>query len=126
MKTGGVLFLISMGLLILSPLVLMYAKAHFHFQYLKTIFPEELQKYANIIETSRDRILYNKYAVLFLPFFKRYTDKETTPETKKLAQKVTLYIRLLYFDILFITIFLISIVLLFGHFWNFYGIIWPK
>ena len=116
MKTGGVLFLISMGLLILSPLVLMYAKAHFHFQYLKTIFPEKLQKYANIIETSRDRILYNKYAFLFLPFFKRYTDKETTPEAKKLAPKVILYIRLIYFDILFIVIIVISLVLLFGEF----------
>ena len=116
MKTGGVLFLISTGLLTVSPLILMYAKAHFHFEYLKTIFPEKLQKYANIVETSRDHMLYNKYAFLFLPFFKRHIDKETTPEAKKLAQKVILYIRLIYFDILFIIIIVISLVLLFGDF----------
>jgi len=113
MNIAGVLFLISSVGLMISPFVLMFAKAHYHFEYLKKIEPIKFKKYNNYLDTSKN-IFYNKYFFLLFPFFKRQWNKEKTEEIKKLAEKVELFCRLIYYDIAFLLVYIVALLVFLG------------
>lgn len=115
MRPVGVLFLVTFGILLISPFVLMFAKAHFHFKYLKMLDPDKLSKYSNFLDTSRN-IFFNKYVMLFFPVFKRSKTSENTIELIRLGNKVNLYCKLIYGDLAFIVIYVITLIILFGEF----------
>ncbi len=115
MRAEGILFLIAFGLMILGPFILMFVKASYHFKYLKLTQPEKLKQYNTFIDTSRN-VLFNKYVILYFPIFKRSIESETTPEIKQLAEKVRLYIKLLYYDIILISIIIAVLIIFFGDF----------
>lgn len=115
MSTTGIIFITTFIALIISPFVLMFAKAHFHFEYLKRLDPDKYKKYDNYLDTSKN-LLFNKYVGLLFPLFNRQRNKETTEEIRKLGRKAEFFSRLIYFDIAFIVIYIVMLIVLFGDF----------
>lgn len=115
MSTSEIIFITTFIALIISPFVLMFAKAHFHFDYLKRLDPDKYKKYDNYLDTSKN-LLFNKYVGLLFPFFKRQRQKEDSEELSKLGDKVELFARLIYLDIAFLVIYVVILLILFGDF----------
>ena len=115
MEKFALIFIITFVILLVSPFVLMFMKAYYHFEYLKELNPDKFKKYSNYLDTSKN-ILFNKYVVLISPFFKRYKNQENTKELKNLGKKISLFCKLIYYDIAFIVSYVIILILLFGDF----------
>ena len=115
MSTSGIIFIATFIALVISPFVLMFAKAHFHFEYLKRLDQDKFKKYDNYLDTSKN-LLFNKYVGLLFPFFKRQRQNEVSEELSKLGDKVELFVKLIYLDIAFLVIYVVILIVLFGDF----------
>jgi hypothetical protein len=103
MTAIGYFFLISVGILMLMPFVLMFIKANYHLEYLKMIYPD---KYGvNYLDTKN--IFFNPNFFLLFPTFERLHKLESRVELKKLGDKIGFYCRLIYYSIALLALYLL-------------------
>jgi len=91
----------------------MFFKANYHFEYLKHTQPEKFKKYLNFLDTAKNR-LFNEYAFLLLPVFKRNPKLENSASLVKLGQRIKLLCRLFYILVIGTLIYFLILVILFG------------
>jgi len=115
MIAEGIFFIITFIILIISPFVFMFTKAHFHFEYLRRMDPDKFKKFDNYLDTSKN-LIFNKHVGLLFPYFNRQKNKEETEEIRKLGEKVELFSMLIYIDIAFIVIYVVMLLVFFGDF----------
>lgn len=117
LDTPRLLFIISFVALIISPFIFMISKSYYHFEYLKRVNPEKFKKYKNYFDTYNNFEFFNQYRVILLfPFFKRLPEQEETEEMNRLAKKVKLFCKLLYYDLAVIAVYVVSLIVIFGNF----------
>lgn len=92
----------------------MFTKANYHFDYLKKTSPEELKQYSNFLDTAKG-VVFDKYITLLFPWFTKSFSSEKTKELIKLEKRIRLLCNLLYFDLVFIVIVVITVIVVFGE-----------
>ena len=100
MSISAIILTSAWCVFLLCFIFLLFAKAYFHFDYFKAIYPDELSKYDNYF-TARYIQFNNRYIFRAnVPFFKREMDKEKSIESSKKADRVELLCKLIYLNFL--------------------------
>ncbi|NVO10961.1 MAG: hypothetical protein HXX16_13430 [Bacteroidales bacterium] len=114
MSVLGMLIIIGFCTLLLGLFILMMAKGYYHFEYLKRLYPDNLNEYENIFETYKNKF-NNQYAQLIIfPTFQRFRNKEKDEKIKLLGDRISLFCRLIYMDLIIIIVTVLTLIFLFG------------
>ena len=93
----------------------MIYKGSLHFDYLKMLYPDKLDKYSSLWDTFG--AMYNDYAILIIiPAFKRLLIDKNNNEAITLVNRLKLVCHLIYLNFGILIIYIVIIILIFGKY----------
>ncbi len=107
-------FLLVLGILIFTLIILMFVKGYYHFQYLKLLHPKKLERYVGYGDIFFSTAFFNVYRFsLLFPCFTRKVNKEVSSDIKNTVRKVVIFSRLIYIFLVLLIILVSSIIIIY-------------
>jgi hypothetical protein len=115
-KIQLIVFLIVLGFLVLSLIVIMFIKGYYHFRYLKITYPKLLEKYKDYSDIFLGTDFFNiyRFSLIFPCFSRKRNNEVSSSDVENIVRKVIIFSRLIYLILSLLILLLTSVIIIYG------------